>query len=69
MSDFTNENEKRVATLILVTQGFIKGGKGPELIKEYDHILQQSTPRDVITAVDEMVKLDIPMSDLKRGIN
>lgn len=69
MSDFKNENEKRVAILILVTQGFIKGGKGPELIKEYDHILQQSTPRDVITAVDEMVKLDIPMSDLKRGIN
>lgn len=69
MSDYTKHNEKRIATLIFVTQGFIEGGKGPELIKEYDHILQQSTPQDVITAVDEMVKLDIPMSDLKRGIN
>lgn len=69
MSNFTKRNEKRIASLIFVTQGFIQGGKGPELIKNYDHILQQSTPQDVITAVDEMVKLGIPMPDLKRGIN
>ncbi|MBC34445.1 MAG: hypothetical protein CL663_00160 [Bacteroidetes bacterium] len=69
MSEFSEHNKERIATLIIVTQGLIEGGKGKDLIDAYDHILQKSTPKDVITAVDELVKLEIPMKDLKVGIN
>jgi PAS domain S-box-containing protein len=69
MSEFTNHKEIRIAKLIALFESVIRGEMNSELVKEYQEVIDLTGPSDVIAAVDWLVHLKIPMSELKKGIN
>lgn len=69
MSEFTNHKANRVAKLVELFQLVIRGEMTSELAPHYQQVIDLTGPADVITVVDELMKLDIPMPELKKGIN
>lgn len=69
MSEFTNHKAERTEKLLelflLVIQEELTSGK----VIEYREIIDHTCPVDVISVVDRLVKLNIPMTQLKKGIN
>lgn len=69
MSEFTKHKGKRVDFLVSLFYS-ISGGKNVvETIKHNQHLIDQVIPSDIIFAVDQLVKSDIPLEELKKGIN
>jgi DUF438 domain-containing protein len=69
MSEFTNHKEERVTAFVDFTQRLIAGAKGRELMEEYRFLFHTLVPADIITAVDRLFQMEIPLEDLKVGIN
>ena len=69
MSEFTNHKEERVAAFVDFTQRLIAGAKGRELMEEYRFLFKSLVPDDIITAVDRLFQKEIPLEELKVGIN
>jgi PAS domain S-box-containing protein len=69
MSEFTNHKANRVAKLVELFQLVIRGEMTSELVPNYQQVIDLTGPADVITVVDELMKLNIPMPELKKGIN
>lgn len=69
MSEFTNHKANRVAKLVELFQLVIRGEMTSELVPRYQQVIDLTGPADVITVVDELMKLNIPMPELKKGIN
>lgn len=69
MSEFTNHKAERVAKLTELFQAVTREEFAPELVKNYQQVIELATPADVIAVVDRLMKLAIPMPELKRGIN
>ncbi len=69
MSEFTNHKKNRVEKLGELFQLVIQEEITPEHIASYQEAIAQAQPADVIAVVDELVKLQIPMPELKKGIN
>jgi len=58
-----------VAQLTELFQQVIRGEMSAEKLTIYQEVIDLTGPADVIEAVDNLVKLQIPMPDLKKGIN
>ena len=69
MSEFTNTKAERVAVLVELFQLIIRGEMTPELVANYQQAIDLAGPSDVIAVVDQLVRFQIPMPDMKRGIN
>jgi DUF438 domain-containing protein len=69
MSEFTNHKEERVAAFADFTKRLIAGAKGRELMEEYRFLFHTLVPDDIITAVDRLFQMEIPLEDLKVGLN
>ncbi len=69
MSEFTNHRENRVALLLELFHLIIRGEMNSAAFFEAKQTLELVEPYDVITVVDQLVQLSIPMSELKKGIN
>lgn len=69
MSEFTNHNAERVAKLTELFQAVTREEFVSEHVKNYQQVIELATPADVIAVVDRLMKLAIPMPELKRGIN
>ncbi len=69
MSEFTNHKEKRVAQLIQLFEGILKAENPGQLVAENQKLIESCVPTDIISLVDKLVLMKIPMNDLKRGIN
>lgn len=69
MSEFINNNQARVDSLYNFCFQLIKGAKGTELIKKHQEAIGQLTPNDIILVVHRLVEANVPMEDLKIGIN
>jgi len=69
MSEFTNHKANRVEKLVELFQLIIRGDMTSELVASYQRVIDLAEPADVIAVVDELVKLQIPMPQLKMGIN
>lgn len=69
MSEFTNHKTNRIEKLTMLFQAILKSENVKELYEEYRGIIDLCIPSDVIFLVDELVKADIPMVELKKGIN
>ena len=69
MSEFTNHKNDRVTQLqelfLLVINEELTSARAAE----YQELIDHTTPADVIAVVDELVRLEIPMPTLKKGIN
>ena len=69
MSEFTNHKDARVTQLVALFNGIIKGENLAALVAENQKLIESTVPSDVISMVDRLVLMKIPMDDLKRGIN
>lgn len=69
MSEFTQHKEKRIAKLVDLFKSVIRGEMTAELVREYEDIIGNTGPADVIAVVDQLVQLPVPMPELKKGIN
>ena len=69
MSEFTNNKDTRVNMLVGLTQQLIRGVRGIDLRDKYRLLFKSLVPADIITAVDALYKMDIPLDELKTGIN
>jgi hypothetical protein len=69
MSEFTNHKAKRVAKLVKLFEGILIGENLAHLVAENQKLIDSCIPSDVISLVDKLVLMKIPMSELKRGIN
>ncbi len=69
MSEFTNKQAVRNKKILDFCLRIIEGDKPAEAVRQYRDIMDTIHFREVIWAVDALVKQDIPMPELKRGIN
>ncbi|MBL7971124.1 MAG: DUF438 domain-containing protein [Prolixibacteraceae bacterium] len=69
MSEFTNHKALRVEKLVELFQLVIREELTSELVPGYQQVIDHAGPADVIAVVDKLVQLQIPMPELKKGIN
>jgi DUF438 domain-containing protein len=69
MSEFTNHKETRVLQLVKLFDGILTGENLGQLVAENQRLIESVVPSDIISLVDKLVLLKIPMDELKRGIN
>lgn len=69
MSEFTNHRTERIKKLSILFQAILERGNVKELYEEYHEIIDLCIPTDIIYLVDELMKKEIPMPELKKGIN
>ncbi|MDD2306684.1 MAG: PAS domain-containing protein [Prolixibacteraceae bacterium] len=69
MSEFTNHKAGRVAKLVELFHLVIQEEMTLALVANYQQVIDLAEPSDVIAVVDELVNLQIPMPQLKKGIN
>ena len=69
MSEFTNHKEIRIARLVELFRLVISQELTSGSVQEYQQVIDRVCPADVIAVVDQLVQLQIPMPQLKKGIN
>ena len=69
MSDLTNKQPDRNKKIVSFCVRIINADNPVEAVKSNQHLIDSINYKDVIRAVDELVKLEIPMEKLKKGIN
>ncbi len=69
MSEFTNHRTERIKKLTTLFQAILINENVKELYEEYREIIDLCIPSDVVYLVDELVKTDVPMPEMKKGIN
>ncbi|KAF0236387.1 MAG: hypothetical protein FD181_2824 [Prolixibacteraceae bacterium] len=69
MSEFINHKEIRVTNLVKLFVGILKGENPGQLVADNHKLIESTVPSDVISMVDRLVLMKVPMDDLKRGIN
>lgn len=69
MSEFTNNQENRIQRLLKLFYAILEKNEAVNAIKSSQELIDQSIPSDIIMLVDKIVKSDIPMDELKTGIN
>lgn len=69
MSEFTNHKALRVEKLTELFRLVIREELTSELVPGYQQVIDHAGPADVIAVVDKLVQLQVPMPELKKGIN
>ena len=69
MSEFTNKQAVRNKRILDFCLKIIKGDRPADAVRQYRDIMDTIHYREVIWVVDALVKQDIPMPELKKGIN
>jgi PAS domain S-box-containing protein len=69
MSEFTNHKQQRIARLTALFEAAVRGEINLAMVGEYQDVIGRATPADVITVVDWLLHLKLPMDDPKKGIN
>ena len=69
MSEYINNTEQRINELYDFTKQIINKGKGIDLVKKYEEVIDNVQPFDVIVIVDRLFKEQFELNDLKTGIN
>ncbi len=69
MSEFSQHKETRVVQLVKLFDGILNGENLVQLVADNQKLIESTVPSDVISVVDRLVLMKIPMDELKRGIN
>ncbi|WP_346858806.1 PAS domain-containing protein [uncultured Draconibacterium sp.] len=69
MSEFTNHKAERIQKLTTLFEAILRNKNVKELYEEHRKIIDLCIPTDVVFLVDDLVKKNIPMPELKKGIN
>ena len=59
MSEFTNNQKRRVSQLKILFWGILKGENLKQLVIDFQKVIDSCIPSDVIYVVDDLVKMDI----------
>jgi len=68
MSEFINNNNARIESLLQLCRNLIQGAMSTELIQQHQDAIDHLTPNDIVQVVHCLVEENIPMEDLKSGI-
>ncbi len=68
MSEYINNNEKRVEQLFKFSEGIIKGENGTELMEKYGDALKYITPHDMLAMEEKQLKSGITPHQIKEKI-
>jgi DUF438 domain-containing protein len=69
MSELIDNRKLKIEKLTDYALGVLDGENGAELYRQYKDVLETVEPRDVITVVDELVKTNEEMDEIKRAVN
>ena len=69
MSELIDNRKLKIEKLTTYALGVLDGENGAELYRQYKDVLKTVEPRDVITVVDELVKTNEEMDEIKRAVN
>ncbi|WP_372773860.1 DUF438 domain-containing protein [Mangrovibacterium sp.] len=69
MSEFTNHKTERLQKLTTLFRAILASENVKALYEEFHEIISRCIPSDIIYLVDDLVKENIPMPELKKGIN
>jgi len=69
MSGFSNKERRVSERLISFSLAIIKSDEPAEKVRDNMDLIDKIGPTDVIALVDELVQMEIPLAELKRGIN
>ena len=69
MSEFLQNNQKRIEELYQFATGIIKGQNGRELIDKHREAIDNVSPRLTIAMVDRVMRDEHETADIKKGIN
>lgn len=69
MSGSSRKKEPLPAKLIAFSKAIIYGQDPASMVRENSALIDNITPSEVISLVDELVGMDIPLDELKSGIN
>ncbi len=69
MSEFTNHKERRISKLLILFDGILKGEQLSKLVEYNRKLINSVVPSDIVYLVDRLVLMEIPMTELKKGLN
>ncbi|WP_167613747.1 PAS domain-containing protein [Maribellus sediminis] len=69
MSELSNHRSQRLEKLKELFSAILRSDNVKELYEKYKGIIGLCVPTDIVYLVDELVKMEIPMPELKKGIN
>lgn len=69
MSEFSEHKKARIEKLRLLFNEIIKGENLGQLVNENKTIIDSCIPTDIIFLVDELVRVNTPIDELKKGLN
>ncbi len=68
MSEYINNSEKRVESLLKFSQGILKGEDGTSLLEKYGEALKFITPHDMIAMEEQQLRSGINPAEIKEKI-
>lgn len=69
MSEFSLHKQHRIENLVELFLSVIREELTSGQVADFQQVIDRTEPADVIAVVDELVKMQIPMPELKKGIN
>ncbi len=69
MSEFINNNEKRVEELLAFSLGMMSGENGRMLLKKYKEAIEHVTPHDMLNLEDKQIKMGIKPKAIKKDVD
>jgi len=68
MSEFTNNNEKRVEDLLAFSLGMMSGEDGRTLLEKYKEAIERVTPQDMLMLEDKQMQMGIKPEAIKKDV-
>ena len=69
MSEYINNTEKRLESLLQLSLGLMSGEKGKELIEIHREAIDNMTPHDMVNLEDIQIKMGISTKEIKKYID
>jgi len=69
MSEFTNNNEKRVEDLLAFSLGIMSGEDGRMLLEKYKEAIEHVTPQDMLNLEDKQMQMGIQPDAIKKDVD
>ena len=69
MSEFTDNKKNRIDQLLEFFIGISKGKDAVKVVEDNLELINNTIPSDVVILVDRLIQLNIPIEELKKGIN
>lgn len=69
MSEFINNNEKRVEKLLAFSLGMMSGENGKMLLEKYKEAIENVTPHDMLLLEDKQIQMGIKPKAIKKDVD